>query len=66
MKYNKRKKARPGDFNPSQSYIDKAVADYLASGGTITPLEADEDSYETFMGYKEHPAEVDDFLNGGL
>ncbi|MFH2129181.1 MAG: hypothetical protein ABIK68_02305 [bacterium] len=51
-------------FKPNRDYLNKAVADYLANGGTIKKLEFNEKSYEEFMMTPESPTAVDDFLNG--
>lgn len=51
-------------FKPNRDYLNKAVEDYLASGGKITKLEFDETAYQKFMQTPEAPSAVDDFLNG--
>lgn len=51
-------------FKPNRDYVNKAVEEYLANGGTITKLEFDDESYRNFMQTPESPHIVDDFLNG--
>ncbi|MCK5642016.1 MAG: hypothetical protein KAJ19_14525 [Gammaproteobacteria bacterium] len=52
-------------FNPTHDFLNKAVTDYLANGGTITKLEFDEKSFRDFIATSESPIAVDEFLNGG-
>ena len=56
------KRKKSVKFQPSRQYIEKAVNDYLTSGGTITHLEYDENMYQNFMRTAATPTEVDEFL----
>lgn len=51
-------------FKPTSAFLNKAVTDYLAEGGTITKLEFDEKSFKNFIASSESPTAVDEFLNG--
>lgn len=51
-------------FKPNRDYVNKAIENYLADGGTITKLEFNEKAYQDFMQTPEAPSVVDDFLNG--
>lgn len=52
------------EFRPTSTFLNQAVTDYLAGGGTITKLEFDEKSYRDFIATSESPIAVDEFLQG--
>lgn len=45
--FRKRKRARPGNFNPDSEYCSHAINEYRAQGGQITVLPSPPAVFET-------------------
>ena len=61
---NRSSRKKSVKFSPTSAFLNKAVTDYLAGGGTITKLEFDEKSFRNFIAPSESPIAVDEFLRG--
>jgi hypothetical protein len=48
--YKTKRRRRKQKFDPDREYCKKSVQEYLESGGKITKIELDENSYYEFMG----------------
>lgn len=55
---------RKSKFKPTSLFLQKAVDEYLARGGTITKLEFSEKAYQIFVSGSDSPIAVDEFLSG--
>jgi len=58
----KKGRRRSVSFNPSHTYIEKSVEEYLKNGGKITRIERINGSYQNFVSINEPVSSADDFL----
>lgn len=58
-----KRRKRTTSFNPSREFISESVEEYLKSGGKITKIIPDEDSFKNFVSMRDNDA-INDFLSG--
>lgn len=60
--HNLRRRKVP--FNPNRRYVENAVEIYLKSGGLISKVVLNENSYLAFVSCKNNKKDADEFLLG--
>lgn len=60
--FKRRGRRRTVSFNPSHSYIEKSVEEYMKDGGKITRIERVNGSYQNFVAMADTQSSADDFL----
>lgn len=63
MRFGKRNQRKSRMFNPSHSDLDKAINQFLTSGGEIRKVCASDYSSQQFILKTDRESAADDFLN---